>query len=158
MKFFFSLLALMIVAWSCKNATGSKITSKRSAEAGTDTATYTSVEWIDSLKDVGNIRFGETVNINFKFKNTGTYPLFVIAAQPGCGCTVTDFPKGAIGPGDEGTISAAFDTNKGHEGVFRKNINVTTNTKGNTSQILYFTGTIVKEAAVDSLQTKAGGV
>jgi hypothetical protein len=157
MKLFFSLLTVMMVAWSCKNATGSKIATRSSTEAGTDTASYTSIEWIDSLKDVGNIRSGETVNINFKFKNTGTYPLFVIAAQPGCGCTVTDFPKEAIAPGDEGTISAAFDTNKGHEGVFRKNINVTTNTKGNTSQILYFTGTIVKGGSSDSSQAKAGG-
>ena len=152
------MLALAMFVWSCKDATGNKLSARGAASAGTDSATYTSVEWIDSLKDVGTIKFGETVNINFKFKNSGTYPLFIIAAQPGCGCTVTDFPKEAIAPGEEGTISAAFDTNKGHEGMFKKNINVTTNTTGTTSRVLYFTGTIVKPGAADSTGTKAGGV
>ena len=157
MKFLFSALAISLVMIACKNSASKTVATAGSSEAATDTASYTTVQWIDSLKDIGPVKFGEVVKIDFKFKNTGTYPLFVLAAEPGCGCTVTDFPKAAIAPGEEGTITAAFDTNKGHEGEFRKNINVTTNTNGHTSQVLYFTGTIVKEGNADSLNKKVGG-
>ncbi len=141
-------LLFSMVIMACKNSTGRAVNTSAVA---TDTSNYTTIQWIDSLKNIGNIQFGETVSIPFKFKNAGDHPLFIISAEPGCGCTVTDFPKQAIAPGEEGTITAAFDSNKGHEGEFRKNINVSTNTKGSTSQVLYFMGTIYKEGKKDSL-------
>lgn len=141
MKFLLTALLFSIVNIGCKNTTATSVDQKRAA---TDTAKFTTIQWIDSVKNVGNVQFGETVSIPFKFKNTGNYPLMILSAEPGCGCTVTDFPKQAIAPGEEGTITAAFDSNKGHEGEFRKNINVSTNTKGSTSQVLYFMGTILK--------------
>ena len=147
MKTIMTGLLLSMILLACKNSTG---TAAKALAVATDTANYTSIQWLDSLKNVGNVKFGETVSIPFKFKNTGGHPLFIISAEPGCGCTVTDFPKQAISPGDEGTITAAFDSNKGHEGEFRKNINVTTNTKGSTNQVLYFMGTIYKEGTTDS--------
>jgi hypothetical protein len=141
MKSLLTALLFFIVFIACKNTPATSVDQKRAA---TDTAKYTTIQWIDSIKNVGNVQFGETVSIPFKFKNTGNYPLMILSAEPGCGCTVTDFPKKAIAPGEEGTITAAFDSNKGHEGEFRKNINVSTNTKGSTSQVLYFMGTILK--------------
>ena len=141
MKFLLTALLFSIVIIGCKNITATSVDQK---QAATDTAKFTTIQWIDSVKNVGNVQFGETVSIPFKFKNTGNYPLMILSAEPGCGCTVTDFPKQAIAPGEEGTITAAFDSNKGHEGEFRKNINVSTNTKGSTSQVLYFMGTILK--------------
>lgn len=141
MKFLLTALLFSILIIGCKNTTA---TSANQTRAATDTTRFTTIQWIDSLKNVGNVQFGETVSIPFKFKNTGNYPLMILSAEPGCGCTVTDFPKKTIAPGEEGTITAAFDSNKGHEGEFRKNINVSTNTKGSTSQVLYFMGTILK--------------
>ena len=148
MKNLLTGLIFCIAIKACKNSTDP---TANTIKAATDTSKYTSIQWLDSLKNVGSVKFGETVSIPFKFKNTGNHPLFILSAQPGCGCTVTDFPKQAIAPGDEGTITAAFDSNKGHEGEFRKNINVSTNTKGSTSQVLYFMGTIYKEGKKDSL-------
>lgn len=141
MKSLLTALLFSMIIIGCKNTTASSVDK---IGAATDTTKYTTIQWIDSLKNVGNVQFGETVSIPFKFKNTGNYPLMILSAEPGCGCTVTDFPKQAIAPGAEGTITAAFDSNKGHEGEFRKNINVSTNTKGSTSQVLYFMGTIFK--------------
>jgi hypothetical protein len=62
--------------------------------------------------------------------------------QPGCGCTVADYPKEPIAPGQEGEIRAEFDT-KGREGVQKKNITVFANTRENT-YTLYFDVTINK--------------
>jgi len=107
-----------------------------------DTATFTTIQWIDSVKNIGGVAAGDKAEIKFRFKNTGSSPLFVISAQPGCGCTVADYPKEAVAPGGEGIITAAFNAAKGSTGTFRKNISVTTNTKGNTGHTIFFYGEI----------------
>lgn len=142
MKRLSSLALLAILLVSCKN-NGDNASAGADA-AAKDTARYTSIQWIDSIKDIGNVKFGDTATIQFTFKNTGALPLLVINVEPGCGCTVADYPKMPVAPGKEGVITAAFDSNKGHEGDFRKNINVTTNTFGNTSHVLFFSGVIEK--------------
>lgn len=106
-----------------------------------DTSKSTVVEWIDSLVDVGTIKPGNKSEITFRFKNIGTNPLFIIAARPGCGCTVADYPKEAIPVGKEGTITAIFDSQDKAKGTFYKNILVTSNAKPEL-QYLYFKGTI----------------
>jgi len=135
---------------ACNNESSTSAATKGSAAAANDTASFTTIQWIDSVKDIGQVPFGRTAHIDFTFKNSGTYPLFIVSVVPGCGCTVADYPKEAIAPGGTGVITAAFDSNKGSEGDFRKNIMVTTNTKGQPNQVLYFSGTIIKGQGADS--------
>jgi len=132
-------------------ACGSQDTKKsaNTTQGASDSLNYTTIQWLDSSKDVGTLNYGETAQIKFRFKNTGDKPLLVVSAQPGCGCTVADYPKQPIEPGQEGEITAGFDTKKGGEGEFKKNIVVTTNTKGSTSTVLYFNGVIKKSGSGD---------
>jgi hypothetical protein len=116
-------------------------------KASKDSANYTAIQWVDSLKNIGNVNAGTQTQIKFRFKNVGTKPLFIIAARPGCGCTIADYPKGAISPGAEGVITANYKANKGAEGSFRKNISVTANTKGSTNHNIFFYGEIKNNAA-----------
>ena len=60
--------------------------------------------------------------------------------QPGCGCTVADYPKQAIAPGAESEVTAEFDS-KGKEGLQKKNITVFANTS-EYSTTLWFEVTI----------------
>ncbi len=115
------------------------------AKAANDTANYTSIQWIDSVKNIGYVTAGAKTEIKFRFKNTGTKPLFIIAAHPGCGCTVADYPKEAIAPNARGVITADYAAQKGTQGEFRKNISVTANTKGTTYHNIFFYGEIKKE-------------
>lgn len=110
-----------------------------------ETKELTTIQWIDSVKSIGELSFGEVAKVNFRFKNTGDQPLFITDARPGCGCTVADFPKEAIAPGKEATVTAEFDTKKAAEGEFRKGITVVTNTLDNTTHLLFFTGVIKKD-------------
>lgn len=118
----------------------------------TDTLNYSTIQWLDSIQPAGNLHFGDQSNITFRFKNIGDKPLYIISAEPGCGCTVAGFPKEAIAPGAEGKIVAGFDTKNQHEGNFRKNITVVTNSKYNTTHNLIFWGEIYKEAK-DTIHT-----
>jgi hypothetical protein len=144
MKPYIVIASVILALASCGQPDVKKTSTTNSAN---DTANYTTIQWIDSVKDVGTLNFGERAEIKFRFRNSGDKPLLVISAQPGCGCTVADYPKEAIAPGQEGVITAGFDSKKGSPGEFRKNIVVTTNTKGSTSTVLYFNGVIKKEGA-----------
>jgi hypothetical protein len=149
--------ALLIV--SCKNEGGKN--NSAAVKAATDTANFTTVQWMDSVQDIGALDFGKTVQIKYHFKNTGSKPLFVISAMPGCGCTVADYPQEPIAPGKEGEVVASFDTNKGHPGTFNKAITVVTNTRPNGNTMLTFSGSIKekpeeekKPLEIDSAKTE----
>lgn len=142
MKVYFFIIAALTSIASCQN----QDVKKRDLTAiAKDTTRFTTIKWIDSLKDIGTVPAGKKAEIKFRFKNTGDKPLFIISAEPGCGCTVADYPKQAIAPGAEGLITAAYDVHAGTEGEFRKNIHVSTNTKGATSHYIFFYGVIKKE-------------
>lgn len=108
----------------------------------TDTGGYTKIAWIDSIKNIGTIAAGKKTTISFRFKNTGEKPLYIISARPGCGCTVADYPKEAITPHATAVITAEFNAPGNTSGDFRKNIVVTTNTKGSVNHFIFFYGKI----------------
>lgn len=110
-----------------------------------DTARYTTIAWVDSLVNFGEIKMGEQTEVKFHFKNTGQYPLILTNVAAGCGCTVPSYTKEPVAPGGEGVVTAAFDSNKAHPGTVRKNIMVTANTAPKQQFELVFTGDI-KEA------------
>jgi hypothetical protein len=87
----------------------------------------TSIQWIDSARNMGKIREGEKVEVTFRFKNTGTEQLVINNVSASCGCTVAEKPEEPIGPGKEGLIRAAFDS-KGRTGQNHKTLTVYANT------------------------------
>jgi hypothetical protein len=127
----------------------SKTTSTQSAsaaDASTDPSTYTTVQWIDSAKDFGQITEGQKLEVAFRFKNSGNKPLIIQSVQPSCGCTVADYPKEPIAPGKEGVIKGVFDS-AGKPGVNTKTMTVLANTQGTTAHHLSFTVNVQKKAS-----------
>ncbi len=77
--------------------------------------------------DFGKVKAGDKVTYEFKFTNTGQSPLIISTATASCGCTVPEWPKAPIQPGQGGKIKVTFDSaNK--EGLQDKQITVTANT------------------------------
>ena len=103
----------------------------------TDSFNLTTIQWMDSIKNLGRITEGQKLEVSFRFKNTGTKPLIIQSVRPGCGCTVADYPKEPIAPGAEGEITGSFDS-KGRENLQRKEIAVTANTQGSAYHTLIF--------------------
>jgi tetratricopeptide (TPR) repeat protein len=60
--------------------------------------------------DFGQVLYGETVQHQFRIKNEGNTDLIIIDAIASCGCTVPEFSKAAIPPGDEAFITVNFNT------------------------------------------------
>lgn len=60
--------------------------------------------------DFGDIRDGDIVKHDFKFKNTGNAPLNIKNVTATCGCTQPSFPFLPIEPGEEGIINVTFNS------------------------------------------------
>ena len=80
--------------------------------------------------DYGTIKKGSEPLRKFEFKNSGNEPLIITNAKGSCGCTVPDYPKEAILPGESNVIDVRYDTNR--VGKFTKNVTVTTNDGSST--------------------------
>jgi hypothetical protein len=129
---FFVSVAVVLFA-SCGSA-DTTVDIEAAREAGSKQ--LTTVQWIDSVRNYGKIIAGQKLAVSFRFKNTGDKPLVIESVKPACGCTVADYPKQPLKPGDEGEITGEFDS-EGREGQQHKEITVTTNTPGHTQRLIF---------------------
>jgi len=91
-----------------------------------------------------NVFRGEKVSFAFQFKNTGDGDLVISNAEAACGCTVPEYPKTAIKPGEKGVIMVTFDTG-GRQGVQTKSIKLIANTVPNIYTIRVSANVIAPE-------------
>jgi hypothetical protein len=75
--------------------------------------------------DYGTIEKGTNKKRVFTFKNTGKAPVFITKVKTSCGCTVPNYPKAPILPGETASIDVTYDTNR--MGKFTKTITVMSN-------------------------------
>ena len=69
------------------------------------------------------------VTCTFKFTNTGDKLLVIHQAMASCGCTVPQFPKEPIKPGESGEITVTYNGAGKFPGHFKKSITIRTNAK-----------------------------
>lgn len=146
MKYFFILLAAANVLFSCagadasgQHAGGDSAKRAQRMTAVSDTANYTSVQWVDSTyQNIGKVKKGQVAEVSWRLKNVGDKPLIIAQVSPGCGCTVADKPEEPIMPGGESVIKAKFNSSGQHEGEHVKYLSVTANTKNTTNYQLQF--------------------
>ena len=112
--------------------------------AGIDTANYTRIQWEDTFKSFNKIKEGDSARLKFKFKNTGKTALYILETIPSCGCTVADYPRGAILPGDQEVITAIFYSQR-EPGKVTKSIMVRTNTINKIFQKLEISGEVLND-------------
>lgn len=78
--------------------------------------------------DFGTVTSGEKVEHAYKFTNTGTEPLIISDAKGSCGCTVPEWPKEPIAPGETSEIMVRFDSSN-KSGNQSKRVTLTSNTE-----------------------------
>jgi hypothetical protein len=89
--------------------------------------------------DYGIIKQGSDGNCEFVFTNTGTAPLIISDAQGSCGCTIPDWPKKPIMPGQKAVIKVHYNTSR--PGPINKFVTLFANVEGG-SQKIYIKGTV----------------
>lgn len=97
----------------------------KKAEAAKEAEKAPRLTIVEPVKDYGTIAKGEKLDWSFLVKNTGDSDLQIIAAKPGCGCTVADFDK-VIKPGETGKVTAHVDT-AAFAGPIAKTVTLETN-------------------------------
>ncbi|WP_143307323.1 DUF1573 domain-containing protein [Chitinophaga vietnamensis] len=131
MKTLFTFLACgSIFLAACNNHSASKApadsSSMRTVEANTNPGKGPVMTFEEKVHDFGEITQGEKVEYSFKFTNTGSKDLIIEDAISSCGCTVPEWPKAPIKPGQSGFLKVVFDSH-GKQGYTQKDISVKIN-------------------------------
>lgn len=120
-----AVLAFLTFCFACATPDQQEVPKKTAVQIGT--TAQTTLQWLDSAKDAGAITEGESIEIPFRFLNTGDHPLVISAVDASCGCTVAEKPEQPILPGEQGVIKARFNS-AGRTGANHKSVTVMANT------------------------------
>jgi len=142
---FYVSLGLLI---SCSNSNDPKVPTATLADArgggiikfpvsgnGTaDTMNLPKIRFSESMYDFGIVDEGAIVTHRFSFQNVGKEPLIISRGSSTCGCTVPEFPRTPIAPGDTSSVKVVFNT-ENKSGPQKKPVTLTANTYPNQTTI-----------------------
>lgn len=133
-----------VAFWSCSEKSEKADTESSMPQEGKPAASLpiTSIQFKDTIYDFGETIQNKAVVHVFEFTNTGKSDLVIADAKAGCGCTVPEWPKGAIKPGETGAITVSYN-GSGSNRVSKK-VTVTANTSPATHE-LTITGYVAEE-------------
>ncbi len=92
------------------------------------------------VHDYGNIKINANGESEFKFTNTGTAPLVISEARGSCGCTVPEWPKTPIKPGESAVIKVKYDTK--HTGPINRTVTIISNAGESPTKTLRIKGNV----------------
>ncbi|MFO7862690.1 MAG: DUF1573 domain-containing protein [Salinivirgaceae bacterium] len=92
--------------------------------------------------DFGVLIQGETVVHTFKYKNTGNTDLIIRSTSSTCGCTVPNYTKEPLAPGEVGKIDVAF-ASAARKGRQHKAITVLTNAQPASKKLVIEANVVV---------------
>jgi hypothetical protein len=105
-KLFFSVLALVALSPLSTQAQKADAVAKFKTE----------------VIDLGKLEAENPATATFYITNIGKEPLIIEQANPTCGCTIGDYTKAPIAPGEQGWIKATY--NAKSVGAFDKKLTV----------------------------------
>jgi hypothetical protein len=104
--------------------------SAQSVAVDAPVMTFEETNW-----DFGTIQEGDVVKHTYTFTNTGKSPLIIQNATAQCGCTVPDWTRTPVAPGEKGELRVEFNS-KGKAGVQSKSVTITANTQPEINQVM----------------------
>jgi len=132
------MMTLSLIA--CKQQ-DKKSTTNNAGQTSNTTADSTTIQWLDSMNtNLGKLVKDQSIEVSFRFKNTGTKNLVIQDVSASCGCTIPEKPEKPFAPGEEGVIRAKF--NGSGSGHISKQVHVRANTTPQSEFALTFEGEI----------------
>lgn len=98
----------------------------------------------ETTHDFGKIDFNGNGTYEFVFVNTGNEPLILTQPRSSCGCTVPEWPKHPILPGESDAIRVTY-KNTNRPGSFNKYVTIFSNAKVNKEVKLHIKGTVLEQ-------------
>lgn len=146
---FIVIFLFIVFCIGCKPDSGNKkvdpelINNPVSATSTEDTSKIPVFEFETENHEFGSIKEGDVVSFDFKFRNAGKAPLIITQASASCGCTVPEYSKDPIAPGENGFIKVTFNS-EGKHGMTSKTVTLLANTTPNT-KVLTISADITKK-------------
>lgn len=103
----------------------------------------TTMEFDHTQFDFGEIEQGDTVVHTFSFTNTGNHDLVISNVRASCGCTVSNWTKQPVKPGQKGVVDVRFNSG-GRKDLQNKVVTVKANIEQEVIK-LRFTAFVVKK-------------
>jgi hypothetical protein len=119
----FASICLSFLLFACSDSENVEVGNKTEME-------------VQSVVDAGKVMLGEIVHASFNVKNTGDYPLILAEVKGSCTCTVAEYPKDPIAPGESATIKANIKTERASPGTLSKEVRIVANTDPSTTSVL----------------------
>ena len=119
---------------SANSVSPSLITNPISASGKKDNGTLPVLTFEQLKHDFGMMIQGEKLSYTFKFTNTGGSDVIISNCAVTCGCTVPEYSKAPVKPGESGKIEVIFNS-AGKTGSQIKTIQVLSNAQPNTIQL-----------------------
>lgn len=110
------------------------IRSPISADGNLDSVNVAKMTFEQSIFEFGEVDEGAVIHHEFKFVNDGKVPLVIQNAHSTCGCTIPDWPKEMIAPGESAFIKVEFNT-KGKSEFQEKPVIITANTYPSVTKV-----------------------
>jgi Protein of unknown function (DUF1573) len=98
------------------------------------------VEWLDRQIETGTVAMDVPVVREFRFKNISKENLIILEVSSTCHCTVAEWPKDPILPGETSVIKVTYDAKA--EGPFYRLLMLRTNFDSAASIILALLGKV----------------
>tara|TARA_R110000850_G_scaffold218852_3_gene344484 strand:- start:84340 stop:84855 length:516 start_codon:yes stop_codon:yes gene_type:complete len=120
---------------NAENVENAEMTSSQSVDNNTteNTGKFPVMTFDKAEHDFGKIAQGTNVEHMFTFTNTGEAPLIVSDAKGSCGCTVPEFTKDPIAPGETGEMLVKFNGSGQNQRTIT--VNISANTQKGTERV-----------------------
>jgi hypothetical protein len=100
------------------------------------------MQFLETTYDFGLVDEGTKVIHVYTFTNTSDEVLVLQDAKGSCGCTVPQWPKGPIAPGETASLTVEFNS-KNKQGKRNQKVTITANTSP-PQTFLYLTGEVLR--------------
>ena len=99
------------------------------------------INFFENFYDFGVIaEDGGEVNHIFRFSNTSSKPVVIVAAHTSCGCTKVEFSRKPLLPGEESQLKVIYNP-MNYPGPFSRKVTIVTN-EGTLKQLLTISGKV----------------
>jgi hypothetical protein len=95
----------------------------------------------EEMYDYGDVPYDGHGYHTFIFENTGNEPLVLGEVKGSCSCTVPDWPRTPIAPGEKGEIRVKYDTKK--VGAINKSVTVNSNAVNTPIKVIRIQGNVL---------------
>ncbi|MBR4215893.1 MAG: DUF1573 domain-containing protein [Bacteroidales bacterium] len=136
------IAAIAVMAAACTSTPkGNENADSQTIEA--DSTLKGSFKFDTTVYNFGTILEGEQVSTEFKYTNQGKADIVISKIETSCGCTVPEYDKDPVKPGERGSVRVRFDSN-GKAGTQYKTIRIFSNSEEDIFELV-ITGEVKSE-------------